>query len=119
MNIENSIKLFNDKKIRVSWNDEEEKWYFSVVDIVGALTDSPEPRRYWSDLKIQLKKEGSEVYANIVQLKMVALDGKLRLTDVSDTEQSLRIIESIPYKNAKEIIEKGIEKRLKSGEDAC
>lgn len=100
MNKENSIKLFNDKKIRVAWNDEEEKWYFSVVDVVLALTESTEPRRYWSDLKIQLKKEGSELYENIVQLKMIAQDGKMRDTDVADTEQILRLVQSIPSKKA-------------------
>ena len=75
MNNENSIKLFEDKSVRTIWNDEEEKWYFSVIDVVEILTGSTEPRRYWSDLKIKLKKEGSEVYENIVHLKMVATDG--------------------------------------------
>lgn len=96
----NSLKLFEDKNVRVAWNEEQEKWYFSVVDVVGILTESAEPRRYWSDLKIKLKKEGSEVYDNIVQLKMQAPDGKMRLTDVADTEQLLRIIQSIPSKKA-------------------
>ena len=100
MEKENAIKLFNDRKIRVVWNEEEEKWYFSIVDVVGALTESTEPRRYWSDLKIQLKDEGSEVYEKIVQLKMIALDGKLRDTDAADTKQLLRIIQSIPSKKA-------------------
>ena len=96
----NSIKLFEDKNVRVAWNDEQEKWYFSVVDVIDVLTESAEPRRYWSDLKIKLKKEGSEVYENIVQLKMQAPDGKMRLTDVANTEQLLRIIQSIPSKKA-------------------
>lgn len=100
MNKENSIKLFNDSKIRVAWNDEEEKWYFSIVDIVAVLTESTEPRRYWSDLKIQLKKEGSELYEKIVQLKMQSTDGKYYKTDVGDTEQVLRLIQSIPSKKA-------------------
>lgn len=96
----NSLKLFEDKNIRVAWNETEENWYFSIVDVVGILTESPEPRRYWSDLKIKLKKEGSEVYEKIVQLKMMATDGKLRLTDVANAEQLLRIIQSIPSKKA-------------------
>ena len=100
MNENNSIKLFENKNVRVAWNDEQEKWYFSIIDIIGILTESPEPRRYWSDLKIKLKKEGSEVYDNIVQLKLQATDGKMRLTDVADTEQLLRIIQSIPSKKA-------------------
>ena len=94
----NSLRLFEDKKIRVEWNDVEEKWYFSIIDAIAILTDSPQPKRYWSDLKIKLKKEGSEVYENIVQLKMKANDGKMRLTDVATTEQLLRIIQSIPSK---------------------
>lgn len=100
MGQDNELKLFEDKKIRAKWDEVEEKWYFSVVDIVAALTQSQEPRRYWSDLKIKLKKEGSEVYENIVQLKMKAPDGKMRLTDVANTEQVLRLIQSIPSKKA-------------------
>lgn len=83
----NSLKLFEDKKVRVEWNEAEENWYFSIIDAIAILTDSPEPRRYWSDLKIKLKNEGSEVYESIVQLKMKANDGKMRLTDVANTEQ--------------------------------
>ena len=100
MNNENSIKIFENKSVRTLWNDEQEKWYFSVIDVVGILTDSPEPRRYWSDLKIKLKKEGSELYEKIVQLKMQSADGKYYKTDVADTEQLLRIIQSIPSKKA-------------------
>jgi hypothetical protein len=100
MNKDNSIKFFGEGRIRTVWNDEEEKWYFSIVDIVAVLTESPEPRRYWSDLKIKLKNEGSEVYEKIVQLKLTSNDGKLRQTDVADTEQVLRIIQSIPSKKA-------------------
>ena len=100
MGQDNELKLFEDKKIRAKWDEVEEKWYFSVVDIVAALTQSQEPRRYWSDLKIKLKKEGSEVCENIVQLKMKAPDGKMRLTDVANTEQVLRLIQSIPSKKA-------------------
>ena len=82
------------------WNDNEEKWYFSVVDVVAVLTESTIPRRYWSDLKIKLQKEGSEMYEKIVQLKMVAVDGKNYQTDAADTEVMLRIIQSVPSPNA-------------------
>jgi len=95
-----AIKLFNDKKIRVEWNDEEEKWYFSIIDIVEVLTESENPRRYWSDLKRKLRKEGSQLYEKIVQLKLLSSDGKQYSTDVADTEQLLRIIQSIPSPNA-------------------
>ena len=77
-----AIKVFENQKIRSLWDDEQEKWYFSVVDVVSVLTDSAEPRRYWSDLKIKLKNEGSEVYENIVHLKLTAPDGKFYKTDV-------------------------------------
>ena len=100
MNKNNSLKIFENKNVRVAWNDEQEKWYFSIIDVVGILTDSAEPRRYWSDLKIKLKKEGSELYEKIVQLKMQSTDGKYYKTDVADTEQLLRIIQSIPSKKA-------------------
>ena len=83
----------------VIWNDEEEKWYFSVVDVITILNESIEPRRYWSDLKIKLKAEGSEVYENST-LKMKTDDGKMRLTDVGNVDQILRIIQSIPSKKA-------------------
>ncbi|MEK7095258.1 MAG: BRO family protein [Patescibacteria group bacterium] len=95
-----AIALFEGKKIRKIWDEKEEKWYFSVVDVVHALTNSSIPRRYWSDLKNLLKKEGSEVYEKIVQLKMVAEDGKERDTDTADTETIFRIIQSIPSPNA-------------------
>jgi hypothetical protein len=100
MDSKKAIKLFNDQKIRVQWDEEEEKWYFSIVDVVGVLAESENPRRYWSDLKRKLRKEGSQLYEKIVQLKMLATDGKTRLTDVADTEQLLRIIQSIPSPNA-------------------
>ena len=100
MDPKKAIKLFNDQKIRVQWEDEAEKWYFSVVDVVGVLAESENPRRYWSDLKRKLRKEGSQLHEKIVQLKMLATDGKSRLTDVADTEQLLRIIQSIPSPNA-------------------
>jgi hypothetical protein len=96
----NSIKLFEQKQIRTYWDNEKEKWYFSIVDVIGVLTESAEPRRYWSDLKIKLKKEGSEVYDDIVQLKLVSYDGKMRLTDAADTEQLFRVIQSVPSKKA-------------------
>ncbi|MCQ4922147.1 Bro-N domain-containing protein [Tissierella carlieri] len=79
---------------------ENETWYFSIVDVISILTDSNEPRRYWSDLKIKLKNEGNELYDKIVQLKMTASDGKKRMTDVADTEELLRIIQSIPSPKA-------------------
>ena len=100
MSKETSIKLFEEKKVRTTWDETEEKWYFSVVDVVGILTESENPRRYWSDLKIKLEKEGSQLYENIVQLKMLASDGKMRMTDVANEEQLFRIIQSIPSPKA-------------------
>lgn len=97
---QNDIQLFEDKKIRSSWDEQAEQWYFSVVDVVAVLTDSTEPRRYWSDLKIKLKNEGNETYDKIVQLKMRAPDGKMRTTDAADVKQLLRIIQSIPSPKA-------------------
>lgn len=95
-----AIKIFEEKKVRTLWDDETEEWYFSVVDVIEILTDSPNPRRYWSDLKSKLEKEGSQLYANIVQLKMLSADGKMRLTDVATTEQLFRLIQSIPSPKA-------------------
>lgn len=92
--------LFEGKKIRRHWDEKKEKWYFSVVDVVQVLTGSTIPRRYWSDLKIKLQKEGSQLYEKIVQLKMLASDGKFYFTDTTDTEVMLRIIQSIPSPNA-------------------
>lgn len=100
MDNENGIQLFENKKIRTAWDEENETWYFSIVDVIAILTDSKEPRRYWSDLKIKLKNEGNETYDKIVQLKMTAADGKKRMTDVADTEELLRIIQSIPSPKA-------------------
>jgi hypothetical protein len=94
------IAIFNKKQIRRVWDEEKELWYFSVIDIVELLTDSTIPRRYWSDLKTQLQKEGSELYEKIVQLKLESSDGKKYLTDVADTETLLRIIQSIPSPKA-------------------
>lgn len=97
----NAIQLFEDKQIRTAWDAEREEWYFSIVDVISVLTGTENPRRYWSDLKRKLKAEGAvEVYEKIVQLKMTAPDGKKRLTDVADTEQLLRIIQSIPSPKA-------------------
>ena len=101
--VKNEIQLFEDQKIRVAWDAAREEWYFSIVDVVGVLTDSPDyntGRKYWNKLKQRLKDEGSELVTNCHQLKMRAADGKNRLTDVADTEQLLRIIQSIPSPKA-------------------
>lgn len=96
-----SIKEFQTSQIRSVWNDEEQQWYFSVVDVVGALSEASNAKRYWSDLKRKLKSEGAnETYEKIVRLKLKASDGKMRLTDVADTEGILRIIQSIPSPKA-------------------
>ena len=97
---ENNIQLFEDKRIRTAWDAEKEEWLFSVIDAVEVLTGTDNPRRYWSDLKRKLKAEGSQLYDKIVQLKMKATDGKRYLTDVADTEQLLRLIQSIPSPKA-------------------
>lgn len=97
----NSLKLFQSNQIRAVWNEEEEQWYFSVVDVVGALTESSAPKRYWSDLKRKLKAErAGETYDFFVRLKMQAEDGKMRLTDAANTKGILRIIQSIPSPKA-------------------
>ena len=100
MDEKNQIKIFRDQKIRSKWNSEEEEWYFSVIDVVGVLSESENPRKYWSVLKSRLKKEGNETATNCSRLKMLSPDGKMRLTDVANTEQILRIIQSIPSPNA-------------------
>src|SRR6185437_6395809 len=100
MKKETAIKLFESKQVRTIWSETEEKWYFSIVDIIAILTDSDRPRKYWSDLKNKLIREGSEVFEKIGQLKMESPDGKLRETDVADTEQILRLIQSIPSPKA-------------------
>ena len=100
MTKENAIKLFNDKQIRTHWDDEQEKWYFSIVDVVGALSESIDPQSYWRKLKQRLKDEGNETVTNCHGLKMKAADGKMRLTDVADTEQLFRIIQSVPSPKA-------------------
>lgn len=96
----NSIKLFGDDKIRAIWDDDQEKWYFSIVDVIAVLTESPNPQTYWRVLKKRLKDEGNESVTNCNALKMRAADGKMRLTDVADTEQLLRIIQSVPSPKA-------------------
>ena len=96
----NQIQLFEEKKVRAVWDDVEEKWYFSVVDVVEVLTESPNPRNYWKVLKHRMKKEGNESVTNCNQLKLPAADGKNYKTDVADTEQVFRIIQSIPSSKA-------------------
>lgn len=100
MTKQQAIKLFEEKKIRTVWDDEQEKWYFSIVDTVSILTDSVDGRKYWNKLKQRLKEEGNETVTNCHQLKLQASDGKMRLTDVADTEQLLRLIQSIPSPKA-------------------
>lgn len=95
-----AIQLFEEKKVRTVWDDEQEKWYFSVVDVIGVLTDSDNPRKYWSVLKTRLKKEGNETATNCSRLKMQAEDGKQRFTDVANVEQIFRIIQSVPSSKA-------------------
>ena len=91
------IKLFESKQVRSAWNEEEQKWYFSVIDVIEILTESNNPRRYWSDLKIKLQKEGfTQLYEIIVQLKLASADGKRYTTDCADSKNLLRIIQSIP-----------------------
>lgn len=100
MNQETAIKIFNEKHIRTIWDEEQEKWYFSIVDVIEVLTETDRPRKYWNDLKKKLKIEGSELSDKFGQLKMNASDGKMRLTDVADTEQLFRLIQSIPSPKA-------------------
>jgi len=95
-----TLQLFENKKIRTLWDANQEKWYFSIIDVIEVLTGSTIPKRYWSDLKKKLSKEGSQLYENIVQLKMKSSDGKYYKTDVADTEQLFRLIQSIPSPKA-------------------
>ena len=95
-----SIRLFEERKVRAIWDDEQEEWYFSIVDVISILTDSPNPRKYWSVLKTRLKREGSELTTNCSQLKMQDADGKKYLTDVANTEQLFRLIQSVPSPKA-------------------
>ena len=96
----NAIKLFENKKIRTEWDSDKEKWFFSIDDIIQVLTESVDSAAYWRKLKQRLKEEGNETVTNCHTLKMLASDGKMRLTDVADTEQLLRLIQSIPSKKA-------------------
>ena len=98
--MKNKIQLFEEKKVRTVWDDETEEWYFSVIDVVEVLTDSDRSRKYWNDLKKKLKTEGSELSEKIGQLKMKSPDGKMRLTDVANTDQLFRLIQSIPSPKA-------------------
>ena len=100
MTKETAIKLFEQKQIRSLWSEEDEKWYFSIIDVIQVLIENDRPRKYWSDLKSKLLKEGSEVSEKIGQLKLQAEDGKMRMTDVADTEQLFRLIQSVPSKKA-------------------
>ena len=100
MKQQNAIQIFEEKKVRTLWDEEEEKWYFSIVDTIEILTSSPNARKYWSVLKTRLKKEGSQLATNCSQLKMQSADGKFYKTDVADTEQLFRLIQSIPSPRA-------------------
>jgi len=95
-----TIALFEQKQIRRLWDDNQEKWFFSVIDVISVLTDSAVPKRYWSDLKQKLIKEGGKTYDKIVRLKLIASDGKIRFTDCADTENMFRLIQSIPSPKA-------------------
>lgn len=100
MNKESAIKLFEEKQVRTIWDADQEKWFVSIIDVIQVLTNTDRPRKYWSDLKAKLKKEGSQLSEKIGQLKLVSEDGKMRLTDVADTEQLFRLIQSIPSPKA-------------------
>ncbi len=100
MKQQNAIKVFENKKVRTLWDADQEKWYISIVDVIAILTDSPNARKYWSVLKTRLKTEGSQLATNCSQLKMQSADGKYYLTDVADTEQLFRLIQSIPSPKA-------------------
>ena len=100
MTKETAVKLFEQKQVRSVWNEEEEQWYFSIVDVIAVLTESSVPKRYWTDLKKKLTKEGSQLYENIVQLKFVATDGKKYATDCLNVNHLLRLIQSVPSPNA-------------------
>lgn len=100
MSKKEAIQIFEDKQVRTVWDAEQEKWYISIIDVIEILTGTDRPRKYWSDLKTKLKKEGSELSEKIGQLKMAATDGKMRMTDVADPEQLFRLIQSIPSPKA-------------------
>jgi len=99
MNKQDTIKIFEDKKVRTLWDEKLEKWYFSVIDVIEILTNGNRPRKYWNDLKTKLKKEGSELSEKIGQLKMQSADGKFYKTDVADTEQLFRLIQIPKFEN--------------------
>jgi uncharacterized FAD-dependent dehydrogenase len=113
MKAQNEIKLFESKKVRTSWNEDEEEWYFSIIDIIDTLTESSIPKRYWSDLKKKLLKEGSQLYEKIVQLKFEATDGKKYATDCLKTEEVFRLIQSIPSPKAEPFIPQNVENKEK------
>ena len=96
----NKIRIFQEKSVRTHWDENLQKWYFSIVDVVAILSQSVNPQAYWRKLKERLKKEGNETVTDCHALKMMAMDGKMRITDVADTEQVLRLIQSIPSPNA-------------------
>ena len=98
--MKSQIQLFDEKKVRTVWDEENEEWYFSIVDVVGVLTDSPNPNNYWKVLKNRLKKEGSQLVTNCNQLKMQSADGNYYKTDVASTDQLFRLIQSIPSPKA-------------------
>jgi prophage antirepressor-like protein len=100
MDKQNEIKIFEDKQVRTHWNVEQEKWYIAIVDVISVLTGSPNPQVYWRVMKKRLKDEGNETVTNCNALKMQAPDGKMRMTDVADTEQLFRLIQSIPSPKA-------------------
>ncbi|MCC6371004.1 MAG: Bro-N domain-containing protein [Bacteroidia bacterium] len=100
MKQQNAIQLFEDKKVRTLWDEEHEKWYISFIDVVAILTQSNDANAYWRKLKQRLKEEGNETVTNCQGLKMLAADGKMRMTDVADTEQLFRLIQSIPSPKA-------------------
>lgn len=106
MSKKEAIQVFEDKQVRTLWDAEEEKWYFSIIDVIAILSGSDRPRKYWSDLKTKLKNEGSELSDKIGQLKMQSSDGKYYKTDVVDTEQLFRLIQSIPFATLTDIISK-------------
>jgi prophage antirepressor-like protein len=100
MQNKDAIKIFDNKKVRALWDEEQEKWYISIADVIAVLTDSPNPQVYWRVLKKRLKDEGNETVTNCNALKMLATDGKMRMTDVADTEQLFRLIQSVPSPKA-------------------
>lgn len=100
MNKETAIKLFEEKQVRTIWDAEQEKWYISIVDVIAVLTESVDPNAYWRKLKQRLKEEGNKTVTDCHGLKMIAADGKMRMTDVADTEQLFRLIQSIPSPKA-------------------